>query len=137
MKYIQTTLTKDENIIENIEVVKIIFKLYIIGSILFIWTLIGPIVYLYIWLSLKFSERVLTNRRIVVKTGIISRHTDELLLFKVETVEIRQGITARILGYGSIILTGTGSSSVRIPYVKNYIQVKQSIEETIEKNKKN
>ena len=49
-------------------------------------------------------------------------------LSKVETVEIKQGILGRILGYGSVIVTGTGSSNVVISKVSNPIDVKKKID---------
>jgi uncharacterized membrane protein YdbT with pleckstrin-like domain len=51
-----------------------------------------------------------TNRRVLIKVGFIRRHSLELLLPKVEGIAVDQGILGRILGYGTIIVTGTGGT---------------------------
>src|SRR5579885_515875 len=56
------------------------------------------------------SEFVITNRRIVIKQGLVSRRTLELNLSKVESVNVDQGILGRILDYGTITVIGTGGT---------------------------
>jgi uncharacterized membrane protein YdbT with pleckstrin-like domain len=56
------------------------------------------------------SEFVITNRRIIIKTGFISRKTLEMNLTKIESVNVDQGILGRILGYGTITIIGTGGT---------------------------
>ena len=56
------------------------------------------------------SEFGVTNRRVLIKVGFIRRHSLELLLPKVEGIAVDQGILGRILGYGTIIVTGTGGT---------------------------
>ena len=56
------------------------------------------------------SEFAVTNKRVLVKVGFISRHTLELLLSKVETIGVDQSILGRILGYGTIVVIGTGGT---------------------------
>lgn len=64
--------------------------------------LIGVI---YEWLKLRAMEFGVTNRRVVHKTGIVSRQTEELRLASIETVDLRQTAMGRILGYGDVVLT--------------------------------
>ena len=82
-------------------------------------------------LELVFTEYGVTNNRIITKTGIISRSTEEMKLSKIETVEIKQGILGRILGYGNVVISGTGSSNVIIATVSNPIYVKKKIDSQI------
>ncbi|MBE0667369.1 MAG: PH domain-containing protein, partial [Bacteroidales bacterium] len=62
------------------------------------------------WLKRWLSELVITNRRIVIKTGFISRSTFEMNLSKIETVNVDQSVMGRILNYGSITIIGTGGT---------------------------
>lgn len=62
------------------------------------------------WLKRWLSEFVITNRRIVIKTGFISRSTFEMNLSKIETVNVDQSVLGRILNYGSITIIGTGGT---------------------------
>jgi uncharacterized membrane protein YdbT with pleckstrin-like domain len=56
------------------------------------------------------SEYVITNRRVIIKVGLIARNTLEMNLSKIESVNVNQTIIARILGYGSITIIGTGGT---------------------------
>src|SRR5215475_9184348 len=48
------------------------------------------------------TEMAVTNRRVVVKTGLASRKTIEMLLNKIESIEVNETAAGRALGYGSI-----------------------------------
>jgi uncharacterized membrane protein YdbT with pleckstrin-like domain len=56
------------------------------------------------------SEYTITNRRVIIKTGFISRQTFEMNLSRIESVEVDQSFWGRILGYGSITIIGTGGT---------------------------
>ena len=56
------------------------------------------------------SEFAITNRRVVIKQGLISRHTLEMNLSKIESVNVDQTVMGRLLGYGTIIVIGTGGT---------------------------
>jgi uncharacterized membrane protein YdbT with pleckstrin-like domain len=54
------------------------------------------------------TELSVTNHRVIYKSGFIRRHTVEMNMDKVETVNVNQSILGRLLGYGSIQVLGTG-----------------------------
>lgn len=56
------------------------------------------------------SEFGITNKRVIAKVGFIRRNSLEVLLNKVEGIQVNQGIWGRILGFGSIIVSGTGGT---------------------------
>lgn len=56
------------------------------------------------------SEFAVTNKRIIIKTGFISRNTFEMNHSKIESINVNQSILGRILGYGTIVIMGTGST---------------------------
>ncbi len=81
------------------------------------------------------TEMGCTNQRVILKKGIISRKSEEHLLAKIETVEIRQNVLERILGFGSVKITGTGSSTLAFKNIDDPIGVKKAIEgEIAERN---
>jgi ABC-type glycerol-3-phosphate transport system permease component len=53
---------------------------------------------------------ILTNKRIVIKRGLLNRQSYEILLRQVEGIGIRQPLLGRILGFGTIVVTGTGGA---------------------------
>jgi uncharacterized membrane protein YdbT with pleckstrin-like domain len=54
------------------------------------------------------SEFGITNKRLVLKTGVIKRQTQETQVNKIERINVEQGIMGRLFGYGTIMVSGTG-----------------------------
>ncbi|MDR0676598.1 MAG: PH domain-containing protein [Elusimicrobiota bacterium] len=79
----------------------------------------------------------LTNKRILVKKGVISVYTDELKLNKIESINISRGILGTIFSYGDIIFSGTGTNKVTFKSVDNPTFIKNKIEDIFEIYKKN
>lgn len=59
---------------------------------------------------LRFTEFVLTDQRLSIKSGLVSRRSLEILLNKIEGVEVQQGLLGRLLGFGSLIFNGVGGT---------------------------
>lgn len=58
----------------------------------------------------KTSEFAVTNKRVILKVGLIRRRSLEIMLNKVESIDVNQGILGRLLNFGSISVTGTGGT---------------------------
>jgi uncharacterized membrane protein YdbT with pleckstrin-like domain len=58
----------------------------------------------------KATEITVTSRRVLIKTGIVRRHTKEVLLSKVESISIDESMLARVLGFGDLTVHGTGGT---------------------------
>jgi uncharacterized membrane protein YdbT with pleckstrin-like domain len=65
---------------------------------------------LWAWIRRATSEFAVTNRRVVVKIGLIQRQTLELNLQKIESVGVAQGVWGRLFGFGSLEIVGTGGT---------------------------
>lgn len=63
------------------------------------------------------TELVVTNRRVIARFGITRRTTVEILLSKVESVQVVQSLLARLLNYGSIVVAGGGMHSAPVPNI--------------------
>jgi uncharacterized membrane protein YdbT with pleckstrin-like domain len=83
---------------------------------------------LYEWIRLRSIEMGVTNRRVVRKTGIVSRQTEELRLASIETIDLRQTAWGRMLGYGDVVLTGRGESSMIFSRLAQPLEAKRAIE---------
>jgi len=99
-QYVQSNLTSGENVVYEAKLHWIIFVS--LRAIFTLW--IAPLID---WFT---SEFAITNKRIMIKVGLISRRTLEMNLAKVESVNVDQSILGRILGYGNIIIIGTGGT---------------------------
>ncbi len=79
------------------------------------------------------SEFAVTSKRIIIKKGFIKRKTWELLLSKVETIQVEQGIIGRILRFGTITVSGTGGTSEPEKRVRRPLEFRMKAQEQIEK----
>jgi uncharacterized membrane protein YdbT with pleckstrin-like domain len=71
---------------------------------------IGILWWLVRWIELRTSEFAVTSMRLIFKVGLVARYTTELLLAKVESISVTQGLLGRMLNYGDLIVTGTGGA---------------------------
>jgi len=62
------------------------------------------------WFTRWTTEIAVTNSRVILKRGFIRRHTIEMHMDKVESVDVDQSLLGRILSYGNITVRGTGST---------------------------
>jgi uncharacterized membrane protein YdbT with pleckstrin-like domain len=56
------------------------------------------------------TELAVTDRRVIYKSGILARHTLEMNRSKVESVDVDQSVLGRLIGFGTIVVRGTGGS---------------------------
>lgn len=133
------------SILQNGEIIKfrtklhwIIFLLWFIvcsifaiptSGISYVFMLIPIILYIT-------SEFCITNKRVIIKKGFISRQTIEMLLEKVEGVSYDQGIVGRLLGYGTIVIRGTGGTPQKARKVAKPMFFQQAVTAEIENAKK-
>ena len=57
----------------------------------------------------------MTDRRVIYKRGFINRHTEEMNMDKVASVDVDQSILGRMLDYGTVRVMGTGSAQIPTP----------------------
>ncbi|MCF8254361.1 MAG: PH domain-containing protein [Bacteroidia bacterium] len=75
------------------------------------------------------DEFAITNKRVIIKIGLIRRRTIELNLTKIESVNVVQSVLGRILGFGSIIIVGTGGSKETFPNIKKPLKFRKKFQE--------
>lgn len=109
-KYVDSNLVNGEVVVYEAKYHWIYLGINVVIAVLFCWLILPLFSLAWMYLRIKTDEFVITNKRLIIKTGIISRQTMELQLSKVETVNIKQGIFGRMIGYGTIIASGTGGS---------------------------
>ena len=83
-------------------------------------------------LKIRSSECVVTNKRVVLKTGILQTHAIDLLLQKIESISVDQHILGRMLGYGTIVVHGTGGSKEPFHYLTAPFEFRNRVQLTLE-----
>jgi uncharacterized membrane protein YdbT with pleckstrin-like domain len=79
------------------------------------------------------TEMAVTNRRVVIKTGLANRKTIEMLLNKVETIEVSETVAGRMFGYGTIVVIGTGGTPEPFQKVAHPLEFRNQVQQQIEK----
>lgn len=87
------------------------------------------------FLQIKSSEYVLTDKRVIIKTGIINIETFEILLNKVGGINLQEGLIEEKLGYGNIVVRDTGSAQKKFKNIIKAGEFKTAIYKQIEENK--
>jgi len=77
------------------------------------------------------TEMAVTNKRVIVKTGLASRRTVELLLARIESVVVEEPFMGRMLGYGTVILRGTGGTPEVFPQIAQPLQFREYVQRQI------
>jgi uncharacterized membrane protein YdbT with pleckstrin-like domain len=81
------------------------------GEIVAAAILLGAIVsFVPAWLRRSATEIAVTDRRVILKKGLIWRHTVEMNMQKVESVDVDQTVAGRIFNYGDVTIRGVGST---------------------------
>lgn len=128
MAYIEKSLARGETIIRK---AKLHWSLWLAAWawLIFLGLLvIGIVMFLRDWTRIVTTEVALTNQRLVLKRGLIARHTRELELSSVEAIEVDQGLVGRIFGSGYVSVHGTGEDLWRTPLIADPIGFRRDLE---------
>jgi uncharacterized membrane protein YdbT with pleckstrin-like domain len=90
------------------------FALLLLGVVTLV-VVVGLIFLVIAWIRVRSTEVAITDKRVIAKFGFIRRHTVEINLDKVEALKVEQGFWGRILNYGTIYISGAGTSVAPIP----------------------
>ena len=75
---------------------------------------IGVVILLIWYLRCKGTQLTVTNKRTTLRTGILSKHINEVFHRDVRNVRLSQSFWQRVLGVGLIELSSAGQSDVEI-----------------------
>jgi uncharacterized membrane protein YdbT with pleckstrin-like domain len=110
LSYIDDSLIEGETILHRARVSWWSqFGLILLGILLLV-VVIGLGFLVAAWIRVRSTEIAITNRRVIAKFGFIKRHTVEINLEKVEALKVEQGFLGRMLNYGTIFISGAGTS---------------------------
>jgi len=93
---------------------------------------IGLIAALVGFLKRSATEMAVTNKRLVVKIGVLRRRTYEILLSKVESIHVEEGLFGRMLGYGSVVVRGTGGTPEPFYRIAHPLELRRQVHHQIE-----
>jgi len=74
------------------------------------------------------TEMAVTNKRVIVKSGLANRRTIELLLSRIESIAIEEPALGRLLGYGTVIVRGTGGTPEVFPQIARPLEFREQVQ---------
>lgn len=75
------------------------------------------------------TEMAVTNRRVVLKRGLVSRKVEEMRIDYIEGADVNQTMLGRLLGYGQIKIYGTGTESIVLPvFAEDPVNFRRALE---------
>jgi uncharacterized membrane protein YdbT with pleckstrin-like domain len=147
MSYLDDHLLAGERIIYRARLHWIIFGasigLVVLGALLAIILSVYQPEYWYLGLALAgigllmaigpairyiSSEFAVTDKRVLGKVGFIERESDETMLSKVEAIGVDQGIIGRLLGFGTVTITGTGGTQEAFAMISQPLEFRRQIQ---------
>jgi uncharacterized membrane protein YdbT with pleckstrin-like domain len=141
MSYVDNSLIPDEQVAFRTRLHLVIFLppilLLGISILLFAYGIVPggeiALAVAILWGLVKYvdyasSEFAVTNKRVIIKVGILRRRTVEMLNTKVEAIAVNQGIIGRILGYGNIVVTGTGGTNEPFNGISSPLEFRRAVQ---------
>jgi len=141
MSYVDDSLIPDEQVVFRTRLHLIIFFIPIvllaISVCLFVYTVplaaetvlaVAVLWFLVKYVDYASSEFAVTNKRVIIKVGVLRRRTVEMLNTKVEAIGVNQGILGRILGYGNIVVTGTGGTNEPFNGISSPLEFRRAVQ---------
>ena len=129
----------------KIFVVPVVVSLILLG--LAIWALsanrrllaippvaIAVILLFVAWIRRRSSEFAVTNKRVIIKLGVVSTRSMELLLPKIEGITVTQSLAGRMFGYGEIMVTGSGGTQEPFDNIQSPLDFRQAVQAATDGN---
>lgn len=103
-----------------------IVGLLVLALLLFVIGIIPPVAS---FIQFTTSEFAVTSKRLIAKTGWLRRQSSEIWLEKVEGVSVDQGVIGRMLGFGTVAVTGTGGRTELFRQIADPLGFRQKVHE--------
>jgi uncharacterized membrane protein YdbT with pleckstrin-like domain len=76
-------------------------------------------------------EMAVTNRRVIIKTGLASRRSLEIMLAKVESIGVDESAMGRMLGFGTLTIHGTGGTPEPFNRIAHPSQFRREVQQQV------
>jgi len=132
--YVDSNLMPSETVLYRANVSKwSLAPLILLGILLLPAVGVGLIFLVWAWIAYRTTEFAVTDKRLIAKTGLVSRNTVEMFLDKVESLNVAQTIPGRILNYGTVTIRGTGATSEPIKNISAPLVLRKNFMEAADR----
>lgn len=106
----------------------LLFKAFNLGVFFMI---VAGLMAVVAWMTKHFLMLALTNKRVLLRYGIIKLEVIQIHHRKIESVELGWTILGQFLGYASVMITGTGSRVSIVPFIADAPQFRKDLEQIL------
>ena len=147
MSYIDRNLIEGERVVYRTRLHWLVFAMPILVTVVvllpaawflfenanwqsFAWVplVLALLVLLPAFVKRQSSDFAVTNKRVMMKVGVFHTRSVELLLGKIEAVAVDQSLTGRLLGYGDIIVTGSGGTTETFSGIQSPLNFRRAVQ---------
>lgn len=89
---------------------------------------IALVLLLAAWIRRRSSEFAVTNKRVIIKLGVMTTRSMELLLPKIEGITVSQSLMGRMFGFGEIVVTGSGGTQEPFDNIQSPLDFRQAVQ---------
>lgn len=83
------------------------------------------------YLTRHYLLLVATDKRVILRVGILNLEIIQLRYSKVESSEVASTIAGRFFGYSSVFISGTGGHILAVPFIENALAIRNAISEIL------
>jgi uncharacterized membrane protein YdbT with pleckstrin-like domain len=96
----------------------------------FFWVplVIALFVLLPAFVKRQSSDFAVTNKRVMMKSGVFTTRSVELLLNKIEAIAVNQPLLGRMFGYGDIVVTGSGGTREAFSHIQSPLEFRRAVQ---------
>ena len=146
MSYIDHNLLSNETVLYRAHLSRIVFAFPVLmlgialvlpvlgGAAMGLGVVLGAVALGYLvmaWIAYKTSEFAVTNKRVIMKVGWIRRASVEIVLGRVESIVVDQGIAGRVFDFGSIAVVGTGGTKDPFHRIAAPLRFRRAVQEQL------
>ncbi len=97
-------------------------------SLAWIPLLLAVLILLPAIIKRRSSDFAVTNKRVMMKSGVFTTHSVELLLNKIEAIGVDQSFIGRLFGYGNIVVTGSGGTHEAFSNIQGPLEFRRAVQ---------
>lgn len=90
--------------------------------------LVGGVMIFLAALTERYLILILTDKRVIIRAGILYVELIEIRHSQVESVELSYTLIGQLFGYASVVISGTGRRTVMVPFIRNALEFRQEME---------
>ena len=77
------------------------------------------------------TEVAVSNKRVLIKKGLVARKSIEVLLSKIESIGVDESVAGRMFGYGRVIVRGTGGTFETFNTIAHPNELRRQVQQQI------